>query len=569
LPEILDYLNSKNINYRIEGNEAILKCPTCGKDKLYLNISSGVYQCFVCQAENPDAFTAKGHITQLKTYFGDVANISLLADKIVKTEKEEKDFTEKASRYAYELWQPEGRTGLRYLLKRGFTEETLKKYNLGFNRRYNQNWVSIPAYEDGIAKFIKFRKIPPYEEECEIKEKCTREADGKSILLNGDALKDYDEVIIAEGEFDALMLLQNGYENVVGITVGAGTLKSDWYDKLILKSKIYLCFDADNAGQNAARNVWAERLGKDKCYNVELPEGMDVNDYFLKYKKEDFDELIKKAYTFRINGVKTLSEVFLEMYHRSDDQDGLLTTPWPKVNKLLEKKKGFKKGRYLVLSGRAKSGKTTLAMQLCYHFIETYQEPCLFVCLEMPEIDLAVKLVQLHYGISYEEVSYKDAMIYANDLSGLPFYFGYIPNITPEIYYNTAKAVRDRFGVEIIVFDNIQLMVRTGEEKDMGQASRMFQMASRNLGILQILISQPRKTGGEEDLVADDLKGSSALQQDADYVMFLNRRRLKGDELERAFDPKTKLTVDMSRYSSGGNTHLNFMEAYSRFEEFE
>jgi KaiC/GvpD/RAD55 family RecA-like ATPase/transcription elongation factor Elf1 len=569
LSEILDYLDSRNINYRIEGSEAILKCPTCNKEKLSVNINSGVYQCFVCQAENPDAFTAKGHITQLKSYFGDIADISLFADKITRKreEKEEKDFTEDSKRYAYELFQPEGKKGLRYLLKRGFTQETIKKAELGFTRRYHQNWISIPAFEDGIVRLIKFRKVPPYEDECEIKEKCIREAGGKSILYNNEALKHHDEIIILEGEFDALMALQNGYENAVGVTVGAGTLKSDWYDALILKSKIYLCFDSDSAGQNAARNVWAERLGKDRCYNVELPDGMDVNDYFLKYKKENFNELLRKAYKFRIDGVKTLEEVFIEMYRRSDDQDDILSTPWESVNKLLERKRGLALARYLVLSGRAKSGKTTMAMQLCYHIIQNYKEPCLFICLEMPEVNLAVKLVQLHYGITYEEVSYKDAMIYANDLSDLPFYFGYVPNITPEIYYNTAKAVRDRFGVRVVVFDNIQLMVRTGKEEDMGQASRMFQMASRNLGILQILISQPRKTSGDDDLTADDLKGTSALQQDADYVVFVNRKRLRGDNVTNSFDTKTKLTVDMTRYSSGGSTNLNFLGEYSRFEE--
>jgi hypothetical protein len=36
-------------------------------------------------------------------------------------------------------------------------------------------------------------------------------------------------------EFDAITLLQQGYENVIGITVGAGTLKSEWYDQLVLK----------------------------------------------------------------------------------------------------------------------------------------------------------------------------------------------------------------------------------------------------------------------------------------------------------------------------------------------
>jgi KaiC/GvpD/RAD55 family RecA-like ATPase len=940
MTDILQYLDSKNIAYRIDGSEAILKCPTCNKEKLYLNINSGVYQCFVCQAENPDKFTAKGHINQLKTYFGDIVNIELFASRIKKVEKEEIDFTEQAKRYSYELWTESGKKGLRYLLKRGFTEETIREAEFGFTRRYNQNWVSIPAYEDGIVKLIKLRKVPPYESECTIKEKCIREGEGKSILYNSEAINKYNELILClhgdslidvdnnyikikdvckgkvlthtssyktiqkniitnvydrlniidryyspfklkltpnhkllaargkvcnyeswtlkckpncprwkkystldcqlpkidwikaedlnkddllvypidkrekeiilkdfdssskylwflvgfflgngststiksnnryysvnfylniknidlqnkvatycnnlglkvqryfreedsvailtvsdtkfatflstfyneyknksipsrymflkkdlqmeivkglfysdgyfhktedritntsiqlllsiqkillrndiigsinlarkkggsfkirgrsvynrkdfyhltgnfirtkmkrskplggfiynnylftrvksniqedfsgetynltikddhsycgdlvcykncEGEFDCRMLMQAGYPNAVGATVGAGTLKSEWYDQLILKDKLYLCFDSDAAGQNASENVWAERLGKDKCFNVLLPEGMDVNDYLLSHTKEDFDQLLKTATKFKIDGIMSLNDVFIEMYKQSKDEDWdrYLETPWPSLNNLLERKRGFSVGRELVLSGRAKSGKTTLALQMCFHFIQKYQVPCLFLCLEMPEVDLAVKIVQMHYNMTYEEVNFKDALLYATDLGDVPLYFGYTPYITPEIYYNTAKAIRDRYGVKVIVFDNIQLMVRTGKEEDMGKASKMFQMASRNLNIFQILISQPKKTYSEDDLVADDLKGTSALQQDPDYVIFVNRKRTKGDESRNSFDPRTKLIVDMSRYSSGGSTHLYFHGDRSKFDE--
>jgi len=53
----------------------------------------------------------------------------------------------------------------------------------------------------------------------------------------------HEEIIIVEGEPDAIILLQAGYENVVGLTCGARTFKPEWYDLLKDKKKLWLALD--------------------------------------------------------------------------------------------------------------------------------------------------------------------------------------------------------------------------------------------------------------------------------------------------------------------------------------
>ena len=560
---ITDYLDSKNIIYKTVGDEVILKCPYCSREKLYINTTTQLFHCFYCEAKNPQSPFVKGHFKQLQEHWGDIVDITPLSVPGIE-KSDEPNFTDLVNRYHYEL-KKQGKAR-KYLYKRGITDESINKYKLGFVRQHGQNWISIPSFEDGVPKLIKYRKCPPIENEK--LDKYIREKGGKSILFNGDIIDKYDEVIIQEGELDTIILLQNGYENAVGLTVGAGTLKPSWFDKLVLKKKIILILDNDGAGQTAARDVWATRLGVDKCYNVVLPKGYDTSDFLLEYDKEELDKLIEKASRFKVDGIYSLSESLYQLYERS--QTGELNRyglPWKSVNELLDG--GIEKKWLVVIGGVPASGKTSMAMAILYHFAKNYEIPGLMFCMEMSESALATKVIQLHYDLSYKEVNPADGLAYAMKMEDIPLYFGYKSSVTPQIFYNTVKATRDRYGIGIAVFDNLQRMVRSDKESDFAKASGIFKDIAMDLNIPMILISQPRKVNAERDITYDDLKGTGAISADADVVILLNRKRKKGANSVMSFDSKTTVIVDKSRLAAGGRIQLNFVGEKSKFEEIQ
>lgn len=125
----------------------------------------------------------------------------------------------------------------------------------------------------------------------------------KAALFPGDALKDNPRtVIIAEGEFDALLLNQHGFPAVSG-TAGAGTWKSQWnpsFDGL----NVILAYDADEAGNRGSLRV-AESLApfartiKAVTWPPEMnnPHLKDVTDFFVKLgrTRNDFQFLLDRA----------------------------------------------------------------------------------------------------------------------------------------------------------------------------------------------------------------------------------------------------------------------------------
>jgi len=558
--EVIEYLNSKKIEYKVSGDEAVLKCPYCNRPKLYLNTKTQLFHCFYCEARNPESPFVKGHFRQLQQTWGDLLNIQPAKPA---TEEKDPDFTDLATRYHNAIWK--NKKALKYLLQRGITKESIKKFKLGFVHFEKQDWISIPIFEKGTAKLIKYRKLPP--DTRPDLEKYKRETNGKSILFNSDCIEKFDEIFVVEGELSALSMIQAGYENVVGITGGAGTLKSDWYDQLVMKKKIILIFDADEAGQKAAKEVWATRLGVDKCYNVVLPAGEDVDSFLLKYNKDRLDECINKATKFKVDGIYSLAESLYLLYERGLNQDTVrLPLPWDSVNNLLDG--GIEKNWLVVVGGIPGVGKTSFVINMLHYYSRKYNIPSLFFCLEMPESYLALKVIQLEKDLTYQEIDPTDALAYLTEMEDIPMYFGYKSKITVDVFYNTLKAARDRFGIGVAAFDNLQRMIRSDKESDFAKASGAFKDIAMDLNIPFILISQPRKINAERSITYDDLKGSGAIGADSDIVILLNRKRVKESNSHSAFEEKTIVIVDKSRYAKGGKTLLRFEGDKSKFTEW-
>ena len=101
-------------------------------------------------------------------------------------------------------------------------------------------------------------------------------------IWNREALTEHDELILCESLIDAMTLWSAGYRNVTA-AYGTNGFTSELADALKAHMKrVLIAFDRDQAGDQAAKRV-AEQLMADgvECYRVQLPRGMDVNEYAL------------------------------------------------------------------------------------------------------------------------------------------------------------------------------------------------------------------------------------------------------------------------------------------------
>ncbi len=118
-------------------------------------------------------------------------------------------------------------------------------------------------------------------------------------LFNVRAVKVHKEIILTESIIDAVTLINAGIKNVIPC-YGVNGLISDHITllKQYETEIVYICFDADEPGKSAAKTV-SEKLKAEgiTTYIVSLPDGQDLNDFFLLTANpaDDFKELLNQS----------------------------------------------------------------------------------------------------------------------------------------------------------------------------------------------------------------------------------------------------------------------------------
>ena len=128
-----------------------------------------------------------------------------------------------------QLWGTEGARALNYLKARGLSEETIKRFNLGYSTGQNiaGAWVArgavIPCIVKGVVWYLKIR-LPA----AEGGQKYTLVKGSKpAAIFNGDFLYGNDIVIFCEGEFDCMIAHQELKDVVAAATLGSSTNTPD------------------------------------------------------------------------------------------------------------------------------------------------------------------------------------------------------------------------------------------------------------------------------------------------------------------------------------------------------
>ena len=295
-----EYIRQKGFEHRIQSGQIVLKsCPFCGDGKghFYIDPDEGAFFCHKCNE--------RGNLITLQKLLGDYERQR--GTRYMSQEPQgtvNKAFSDQGERsivlggkesvedHERLLNDPDA---LAYITEtRGISIETAKHFKIGLNvERDGGRWLSIPHYEGGKLVNVKYRSLPP------AKKTFRRISGCRSVLFNADALKDQEEVSLTEGELDAITLWDQGIKNVVATTTGAGSFDPEWIDQLETVNKIFLCYDPDEPGQKGAREV-ARRLGYERCFNVALPDGRDVNDFFREVAKSgsghgEFSRMVSEA----------------------------------------------------------------------------------------------------------------------------------------------------------------------------------------------------------------------------------------------------------------------------------
>jgi twinkle protein len=260
---------------------------------------------------------------------------------------------------------------IEYFQKRGISEAILSKNNIGYGQSFkDKKGIQFPYYKGGQVVNIKHRAHD---------KTFRQEKDAEKGLYRFDSVAGgTGTLILTEGEIDCLSFQEAGFEYVSSIPDGAPSAESKNYNTKFdfLKSaesllnrydKIILAMDDDPPGKTAEREL-ARRIGIEKCYRVQYPEGCkDANDVLVKYGKAAVTDIVNTAKPYPIEGllqVIDFQEDVLSLYDKGVNRG--IYTGW----KQLDPHYTVKLGELTVITGIPGSGKSNFIDSLMINLVE-------------------------------------------------------------------------------------------------------------------------------------------------------------------------------------------------------
>jgi DNA primase len=329
--------NEKTPSFTVTPSKGIYKCFGCGK--------GGDAIQFIMEHEGASYVEAMAYMA--KKYNIEIKEEELSEEQNV--EQSEKDsmmvVTNYASQYyADQLWNSEdGKSiGLSYFKERGFRDETIKKFELGFSHdqwdaftkdavakgyktefltktglsieRDNANDSSEKKFFDRFRGRVMFpihnvagrviafgaRILKTDKTQAKYLNSTESVVYHKSKVLYGlfqakQAIRKEEECLLVEGYTDVVSLHQSGVENVVA---SSGTSLTEDQIKLIKRytPNITILYDGDSAGIKAALRGVDLILQQDMNVSIVVfPEGEDPDSYVQKIGPTAFKEYIKNT----------------------------------------------------------------------------------------------------------------------------------------------------------------------------------------------------------------------------------------------------------------------------------
>src|SRR5690554_2646348 len=273
------------------------------------------YYCFGCKSGGSIIEFVKAHYNydfhEAINYLGEVAGIDIHAQESPQAKaRKQRIKSNERSILANQKQLTEARMAKEYLSKRGFGEDTIKSFGLGYNSQ--ENSIVIPI-NDGYGKpvgisrrFLDPGKGPKY--------KNSRNDDvfnKGQILYNLDKARKHigKELLVLEGYFDVISAWQSGFHNSVAIC--KDTLTDDQAStitKLCKDRTVILVPDNDDTGQRSVLTNRDTLRASDPGVHIQVaqpPEGCkDLNDVLLEHEEEGVKEVIDNAISVDLYAVK-------------------------------------------------------------------------------------------------------------------------------------------------------------------------------------------------------------------------------------------------------------------------
>jgi twinkle protein len=553
--DVAEYLRSKGFKFTIEnrpqsGPQAVMNCPFCEdhERKFAISLTSGAFQCL-----HENRCGRRGSFYEFRRELGDPVGSG------VRSTRGEAKAYQKPDVHG----EPLRGDARRYLMnERKISAETIRAFRIGMKGEA----IAFPYFKNGEVVNVKYRTIGP-------DKKMWQEKGAEPVVYNRDAIAaEAQELIICEGEIDALSWKEYGYD---AVSLPSGSKDQRWieheWEWLERFSRIYLSFDMDSAGSEAVGSV-ARRLGLWRCMRVFLPkkdaneclvEGVtrdEIGDAIIYAVGFDIDEMVKPA---------DAAERYIEL--REDPQRYVgQEIVWKRMNRIL---RGWRPGEVTIWTGQNGSGKTTALNQAMVDHLFRNGESVMMLSLEMRVERLfgwiADSLLDAYQADAVRRL--------ASQMDGRLWFYDFRGMLGEDQLLEAMSFATQKYGIRTFVIDSMMRIAlnRRGSDELEGQKDFVDRLvAFANLHEAHVhLVVHPRKGMNDDQRPSKvAVAGSGDITNLVSNVVWIWRPSRELAQKAYGEDtPVTNVAAVLKNREFGGTGYvpLVYEQGRRRFTEYE
>lgn len=278
-----------------------------------------------------------------------------------------------------------------------------------------------------------------------------------------------------------------------------------------------------------------------------------------------------------LSSLSEISDRFVtELHERASSKETVfgLKTGFESIDETLN---GFEKNKYYVLAARPAMGKTSFALSISLN-IATLNKGAhvLIFSKEMPKVELFRRMVASYCGINNQglkrgcltkkEQESLDRLLPVLNSLKITICDDY--KLTAEDAHEMAMEIHEKDPVDLIVADYFQKFETRGKysttNDSLEKVSNIFKdMTSIATVLLLAQLNRDLEKRPDKRPIPSDLRGSGALEQDADAIMFLYRDVIYNPN---TIDPSAaELIIPKNRDGSTATIEIVFVQENVKF----
>lgn len=465
----------------------------------------------------------------------------------------------------------EGSPGAQYMKERGFTDDTIKAFNIGYDAACNGVVIPYPGQPYYITRIIGATGSGKYQKPKGMTE---------PLFITGNPEKG---LFVCEGQLDALSLLQAGADAVAAIG-GGGARKLENLEGV---KKALIVRDNDKAGEDTAARIKETLEAQNIACGISCPtDAKDVNELLQIEGGADrvkaFVENIKKWFEETPEQPAQAPAIF--QTHTASDylSGGIFEADIAYFKEYKDRKTGFTElDRYLTLypglaalGGASSLGKTTFAVNLTDRLLKQ-GETVLYFSLEQLPIELITKslarmLIEKDPLTALTNTDIKNGAT-SDALEAVKKEYAELSrnyHIITGNFRTTAKDINDYVedfikqhdGLKpIVIIDYLQLIAppdgfRGGVREYTDENIKTLKDMQKNNGLFVIMISNFNRSSNNEPVSYESFKETSMIEYTCDYIWglqlsildaentdFYTTTGARGGEKESTIDKRRKM----------------------------